>query len=481
VSGGRAARALEAVLLLGVLAHFAAFLDGGPGLTGPPSNVEDWPKEFRYYTVLQQAVREGRVPYFVTEPILITRKLLAVPEVSTSPQVLLLAVLPVGTYLLVNTLLLAAAGFLGLVRLRRRYGLGPVPFTVLVLLFFLNGHLTAQLAVGHSMWVGYFLLSWLVLLVLELAEDGPRPLSGARIGVLLFALALQGSFHIFVWCVLLLLLLAAFAGRLWPAIWRALAWGLALSTVRLLPAVFVARRREQAFLTGFPTLLDLLHGLVTVRDASFGKRGGFFGQVDWWELDVYVGPAGLAFLVVFGLALARRHPLLGSQGERALLGPLLVMALFSYGDAYLALNVSGLPLLDSQRAASRLFAIPLVFLIVLASLRLDRFLRGRPRLAWRAAAALWALAIAGGLLAHSAAWRVAHLKTLVRERRAVIAVRLAPPAALEDGDRAYVRTVRVAAVITLGALALLVLRLRIALKDGAPTPRSPPARPSRAG
>ncbi|HEX6737226.1 MAG TPA: hypothetical protein VF310_03030, partial [Vicinamibacteria bacterium] len=342
---------LELALLALVLAHFAAFLDGGPDVVGPPPNVEDWPKEFRYGLVWQQALHQGRVPYFTSEPILITRKLLAIPEVSTSPQLVLLRVLPVGAFFVVNTLLLAAVGFAGLLALRRRYGLGAIPFTALVLLFFGNGHITAQLAVGHSMWAGYFLLSWLVLLVLALVEDGPRPAWGPKLGLLLFALLLQGSFHIFVWCVLLVLLLAAFQPRLWPAVWRGLAWGGALSAVRLLPAAFVARRREQAFLTGFPSLMDLLHGLVTVRDAAFGKRGGFFGQVDWWELDVYVGPAGLLLLLVFGLALARRHPVLRGDGERTLLGPLLLLAVFSYGDTYLPLNLSGLPLLDAERAA----------------------------------------------------------------------------------------------------------------------------------
>ena len=469
--GQAGARILELALLVGVLVHFAVFLDGGPDVVGPPSNVEDWPKEFRYYTVLQQALREGRVPYFVNEPILITRKFLALPEVNTSPQILLLGLMRPGAFLVVNTLLLCAAGFAGLVLIRRRYSLGGAPFVLLVLLFCANGHITAQLAVGHSMWAGYFLLSFFVLFVLELAEDGPRPASALKLALLLFALLLQGSFHIFVWCVLFLLLLAAFENRLWPAVWRALGWAMAVGCVRLLPAYFIARRRQQQFLTGFPSLADLWHGLVSVRDAAFPRRGGFWGTVDWWELDVYVGPAGLVFLAVFGLALARRYPALRDGAERALWGPLALIAVFSYGDAYVPLNLSHLPLLDAQRVGSRLFAIPLVFLIVLAVLRLDRFLRERAGVSWRAAAGLLAVAVAAGLLFHSSVWRVAHLRKIVRERRAVIAVRLVEPPALTGTDRAYVLTVQGAAVVTLASLSLLLARLR--LRAGEPTPRSP--------
>jgi hypothetical protein len=468
---GWVAVALEAALLGAVLVHFAVFLDGGAGTVGPLPNLEDWPKEFRYYTVLQEAVRAGRVPYFATEPILITRKLLAIPEVSTSPQVLLLGALSVPAYFVVNTLLVAALGFGGLLLLRRRYGLGGLPFCLLVFLFYLNGHPTAHLAVGHSMWVGYFLLSFFVLFVLELVEDGPGPLSPAKLALVLFALVLQGSFHIFVWCVLLLLLLAAFAGRLWPALWRALAWSAALSAVRLLPAYFVARRREQVFVTGYPSLLDVWHGLVTVRDAAFGKRGGFLGRVDWWEFDAYVGPAGLAFLLVFGLVLARRHPVLRPPAERTLLGPLAVLAVFSFADAYLVLNLSGLPLLESQRVSSRFLAVPLVFLIALASLRLDRFLRAHPSGAWRAAAGLGLALTVAGLLVHSSVWRVAHLKTLVRERRAVMSVHVADPVPQIEGDLAYMRTVQASAVVTLASLAVLLARLR--LRAGERTRRSP--------
>jgi hypothetical protein len=478
-TGQTRARVLELLLLVGVLVHFAVFLDGGPDVVGPPSNVEDWPKEFRYYTVLQQALREGRVPYFVDQHILITRKLLALPEVNTSPQLLLLGLMPPGAFLVVNTLLLCAAGFTGVVLIRRRYALGALPFVLLVLLFFGNGHITAQLAVGHSMWAGYFLLSFFVLFVLELAEDGPRPASAPKLALLLFALLLQGSFHIFVWCVLFLLLLAAFATRLWPAVWRALGWTAAVGCVRLLPAFFIARRHQQAFLTGFPSLADLWHGLVSVRDAAFGRRGGFFGTVDWWELDVYVGPAGLAFLAVFGLALARRFPALREGGERALWGPLALLAVFSYGDAYLPLNLSNLPLLDAQRAASRLFALPLVFLIVLASLRLDLFLRQRTGRSWHIGAALLAAGVAAGLLVHSSVWRVAHLRKIVRERRAVIAVRLMDPPSLTGTDLAYVRTVQGSAVVTLASLSLLLARLRV--RAGEPTPRSPSAPASTTG
>src|SRR5262245_20762907 len=146
---GRRDEWLLGVLFLAGAVHWLLFFGLPPRL---PAGVGDWAKERRYYTVLGEAVREVRVPYFVSRPIQETRKFLAIPEVVWSPQVLLLGVLDVETYVAAQTVLLYTAGFIGCLWLRRRYSLSALPFTLLFLLFNFNGHVTAHLAVGHSMW-----------------------------------------------------------------------------------------------------------------------------------------------------------------------------------------------------------------------------------------------------------------------------------------------------------------------------------------
>ena len=455
IRAGPRALVLLLLLLLGAL-HWALFLDSSqPGFG--PSAVQDWPKEFRYYAVLRQAVTESRVPYFLSAPIVFSRKFLAIPEVTWSPQVALLGFLPIPLFIVVNTLLAYAAGVCGLLLLERRYRLGLLPFALLFALFSFNGHVTAHLAIGHSMWLGYFLLPFFVLGVLAVLERPETPLLAEKLSLVLFVILLQGSFHIFVWCVLFLLLLLAFNPGRWRLLLRALCWTGALACCRILPAAFVAHRREQVFLTGFPTLADVWHALLTIRDATYGKHGGFFGAVDWWEYDTYLGPAGVLWLVVCGLGLAwKGRAALAERAERRLYGPMAVMALLSFGDAALGLNLAGLPLLSSQRVASRLFILPLCFLMVLAAIRMQRFVERAPSRTTTALGTAAALATAVGLAAHSWTWRLANVETLLPTRQ-VGAVTIVDPRTLpmSAGDHLYMATVRGALVFSVAAFLLL--------------------------
>jgi hypothetical protein len=449
-----------AVLILAGAVHWVALLDRG-GFRGPPVTLEDWPKEYRYLAVLQQAVREGRMPYFLTEPIIFSRKYLAIPETRLSPQVALLAVLPPGTFVLVDTLLLYAAFVAGMVLLCRRYALSPLPAAFLFLIAGAGGHVSAQMAVGHSMWTGFLLLPFVLLGVCALAEEQAGRTTPLWLALALLAILLQGALHVFASCVLFLLLFAAFNPSRARVVVVSLVWTLALGGVRLLPAVFVARRRDTAFLTGFPSLVDLGRGLLTILPADAGQHGGFFGSVDSWEYDVYVGPAGLAFLVVGGVWLAWRGiEALPGRAERRLYGPMAVMAILSYGDAGVLLGLSRIPLLSAERVTTRLLALPLLFLALLAAVRLERALRSAGRAA-HALAAVGLLALAAGLAAHTWSWRVTALAERLPQRRAVIDVRIAdPPSEPADSDRAYLLLVHAGAALSAAAAIALALRLR---------------------
>ena len=58
--------ALAALFVAGAL-HWLAFF--GTGAETMSFTAADWPKEFRYYSAVKQAVTEGRVPYYVSRPI----------------------------------------------------------------------------------------------------------------------------------------------------------------------------------------------------------------------------------------------------------------------------------------------------------------------------------------------------------------------------------------------------------------------------
>ena len=150
-------------------------LDARPGaLRAPPVTLEDWPKEYRYLSVLQQSVREARAALPLRADHLLAQ-VPGHPETCLSPQVALLAVLPAGTFVVLNTLLAYAA----LLRpaawlLSRRYAISPLPAAFWSLIAGVSGHPSAQMAVGHSMWTGFLLLPFVLLPLCSLAEGRPR-------------------------------------------------------------------------------------------------------------------------------------------------------------------------------------------------------------------------------------------------------------------------------------------------------------------
>ncbi len=116
-----------------------------------PFEAHDWNQEWGFYTILQEAIRSGRLPLHTSPAAYATRRFLAIPQTSLSPQILLLSFMGIGRFILVNTWLHFTLGFVGCLLLGRSYRLSPLVFGFTVMLFSLNGHITAQIAVGHSM------------------------------------------------------------------------------------------------------------------------------------------------------------------------------------------------------------------------------------------------------------------------------------------------------------------------------------------
>src|SRR4029450_7434236 len=176
--------------------------------------------------------QSAHVPWLVPEPIIFSRKFLAIPETRLSPQVVLLAVLSPGAFVLADTLLAYAAFCAGVGLLCRRYGLSFVPGAFFFLLAGLNGHVTAQLAVGHSMWTASLPLPFFVLLACALCEDASSRATPVLLALVLSVILLQGALHVFAWCVLFLLLLAAFNPSRARAVLLALLWAGGLCALR---------------------------------------------------------------------------------------------------------------------------------------------------------------------------------------------------------------------------------------------------------
>jgi hypothetical protein len=461
--------ALAALFGIGVLHCLYVFGFLTPGFAGMSFNVADWPKEVRYYVALQQAITEGRIPWYVSRSVQETRKLLANPEVPWSPDLLLLRFVGIDVFLVLKVVLWYTAGFAGLVLVRWRYGLSLLPFTFLFLLFNFNGHIVAHLAIGHSMWTGYFLLPFVFVYLVDLLEDGARG-APLKLALVFFLMLLQGSLHVFVWCLWMLLLAVAFRPRAWTAVLRALAWTAVLGACRLIPAAVVLFGKTEAlFISGYPSLADLAAALVRTRPITYPRQGGLFGTLNWWEYDAYLGVVGVAWLLWFGIVVrfldpqARRFP--------AVEGPLAVLAALSFDDLYAAINRLGIPLLSGERVSSRLLIVPIVFLAVMAAVRMQRVLETSSARGPLFALAIGAaVSITAGLAAHSMAWSLPVLERSwpapPHPRDLGLAILDARDLGPTARDAAYLWSVTLSAVVSLVAVVAAAWRLR-ALRVGA--------------
>ncbi len=458
--------ALLVLYMLGVT-HWTLFFNWGEIAF---SDNQDWSKEFDYYVVLQEALRTHRIPYHMTQEYQRTDKFLGLPETNLSPQILLLPHQEIGYFLWLNTLLLYSLGYVGCLLILRRYRLGIAPFTMLFLLFNFNGFITSHLAVGHSMWNGYFLLSFVALYILEMVEEASSFAPALKLALVLFVMMLQGSFHLVIWVWMLLMLLVAFNPRYWKQGALALFFSGWLSFFRLLPAaVTFAGRSDRGFWAGYPTLTDVLDGLIGLHDRNYPSATD--GWTDnpilenhhlrWWEFDMYIGLIGLAALAVFGIYCRFRA---GSSLERCrfreLDAPLLVMAFLSLNYFYMIVANLPIPLLNAEGVTSRFLIIPLLMLLVISAIRMQRVLEGVTM-----SAGLVVLLVGGllqtafSLAEHSWIWKIKPATEAAEPTIRLIS---------ESPDRLYVASIWMSAAVSLVGLLAWLLVFEVLRRRGAP-------------
>jgi len=409
-------------LYLGGVLHWGLFLDFGAG-----SERMDWPERLFWVGVLRESIINFDIPYIVPHDFYFSDRFMGNLQLPLSPQILLTPFLSLSKFILVDTLIMYSLGFVGCLLIKRRYRLSAIPFTILFLLFNFNGHITSHLAVGHA-WNGYFLIPFFVFLILELVHPDREDKLGPSIliSLVLFGILLQGSFHVFLWCVGFLAILGLFNRHLLGLTAFSILATISLSLFRFLPAMFFYGGSERSYASGFPTFSTFMDALTTIKAFTFehpasalywpggdstGALGAVF-DVGWWEFDVFIGYVGLGFIAFFGIY----HRFSNNANLRrfrlaALDVPILLCSLFSFGivfDLISDLQFLQIPFISwVERAPSRFFVIPLVVLATLAAIRMQEYL---PQ--FRTSNTLKFLTIAGvvqlahSLMAHSWFWRL---------------------------------------------------------------------------
>jgi len=453
---GRRARRLRALwftalFLFGVV-HWLWFLDFGQF----EFDYHDWGIAAHYFVGIREGLLSGSLPLH-TNPWLITERFLAFPALSVSPQVFLLSFLDLRKFLLANTLLLYSGGFIGLLLLSRRARLSGITFTLLFLVFNLNGHITAHLAVGHVMWLGYFLTPYFIYLLLDATDRGADRRWPAWVALVLFLMLLQGAFHFVLWSMLLLAVLAVTQLALRKPAIHALLLAAALSAVRLLPAAIEFGTKDWPFVGGFRTAQELLEALIVLKSPVEAVETRFH-LPEWWEIDHHIGLIALGFLLIFGIAYwFRKDHKPFERSVRALAPAIAVLFVLSLDPIFRVLRTLPIPFLVSERVTSRFLILPLLLILLFAVIAFDHWQHNR-RLGTRTQVlfGFGLFVIALDLWQHSRLWRLTEARNAFEIIYPTLTVAIS-----NHPDPAYFAALIIGAAITFIALAYsgwLILR-----------------------
>ncbi len=337
----------------------------------------------------------------------VTDRYFAIPDAFVSPQIFLLHYMDIGHFVLFDVLFMYTLGFLGLLWLKRRFSLSLYAFSALFLLFNFNGNLLAHFGVGHFTWGGYFLLPWFVGLVFQLF-DGDRSWTWvAKVAGILFVILLQGAYHQFIWSLILLALIGFFNWKLALPVLKAGLFSGLLAAVRLLPPALELGNFNNTYIAGYPSITTLLDSLVSYYPPGIRlKIGAMRFPLGYWELTMYIGLAGLAFLAIYGLVYWLRTRDGASYFKRLAL-PMVVISLLSFDRFYYLVRFIPIPLLNGERVSSRIIIIPFLFLLLLAVIGFQRWIGEQRVTIPRALMFLMALLVgAHDLMENLRAWNV---------------------------------------------------------------------------
>ena len=344
-----------------------------------PLNYKDWANVTGpRLALLQDAIKKNSLPLHTAKPDVpmssITDRYLSIPDPVLSPQVLLLGFISINQFILVDVLLLYAAGFFGLLWFMRKFSLSLIAFSILFVLFNFNGNILAHYAIGHFSWGGYFLFPWLAALAFLLVE-GERGWGWiAKMSLLLFAIILQGSFHQFVWCLIFIGFLALVRrAAFWTAVGGA-TFGVLVSMVRILPPALMYGKFSIVYKAGYQNLSDLWFSMVNTLELGAKVTVPMMAQaVQPWELTMYVSLIGAVFLLYFGIYrwLSREG---GDNPYLRLAFPVFGMFLLSFDLIFKVLRRFPIPLLEGERVPARIISLTFVFVLLFAVIEFQRWL-----------------------------------------------------------------------------------------------------------
>lgn len=217
------ARVIIFMYILGLI-HWVLFMRWG----NPSYETFDWVCIHQWLDVFRQAFLQHKIPYhasyyleeYVTGTYLWGNRFFATPYLIASPQVLLLSLMEVKSFMLVQLLFIYSIGFLGICLWIKKLDLSPSASCFLLAAGCFNGSIVSRIGVGLVQLTGYMLLPlyfWFLYQFIEHAHADRRikTIVAIQYALFLFFVLLQGSNHNFMQMVVVGLIVMLFYPPTW--------------------------------------------------------------------------------------------------------------------------------------------------------------------------------------------------------------------------------------------------------------------------
>lgn len=318
-----------ALFILGIF-HWIIFLNGGH----LDFEVYDWQQEFYYLSSLKLALLEAKIPWRILPIYPKAPEFMGNPEICWAPQILLLRWMHPGTFVVFNACLLYSIGFVGCMALGRSLSLSRSSFAVLWLLLSFNGHITAHMARGHHMWLGYYYLPWLLWAFWKWTQNHNDPKLIRYLALIFFGMILQGSFHLAFGSMLFFVFLGMSRRKWWRGSAVVLVLTVLLSAIRFLPALDTLGLRQTDYRGGYLNIKTLLSGFTMLLQLDESKPTGVIVRANWHEYDVFIGWTGFAILALglWSICISFLEP--RKRDFRFFSVPIILLVIMSWGDVW---------------------------------------------------------------------------------------------------------------------------------------------------
>ncbi len=437
------------LFLVGIIYWIGFFNSGKVSL-----NAFDWVKEDAYLNTLRLAQTSNVIPWQWSEPYYHnTDKFLANPEVVLTPDILFLRWVSNSVFIIMHVVLFYVAGFWGSFLLAKKLNVRFVSFFFFWLIFNYNGHISAQIAIGHFQWTGYFLIPFFFIFLLQFVEksqDAPtfNKTAVLRMALLFGILFLNGSVHLAIICSMFLITALLFRWAMYQNVITSIFIGSLLGLNRLLPAALWFPPKDSIG-QGYPTFNSLLDGFTAFRLYNFSglQEYHIWG---WWEYDFYIGFIMFIIFAVSVVVVFRQHK---APFQPYLLKTAGVFVLLALGNVYNIINILHLPLVGIERAPSRFIVMPFVLFSIISMAGINEFtnLWGK----WAKIIVTSALPFAiGELYFHFAFWRVQYIESSFRN------VEKPMLSLIPCSNQIYITTVYASWIASLIALILVIVFLQ---------------------